>query len=92
VRTDEDNAAIRERFLEVETANVADVLDERGLPDQGLAPDFAARSGDRLAGWAFTIAGQMVPYEAAGDPAKMQACEQLGAGEVSVCVRGGCAR
>jgi 4-hydroxy-4-methyl-2-oxoglutarate aldolase len=31
---------IRERFLNVDTANVADVLDHLGMLDQGLAPAF----------------------------------------------------
>ncbi len=30
--------ALRRRYLEVDTATVADVLDALGLPDQGLAP------------------------------------------------------
>lgn len=32
--------AIRVRFLKVDTSNVADVLDDMGLPHQGLAADF----------------------------------------------------
>jgi 4-hydroxy-4-methyl-2-oxoglutarate aldolase len=32
---------IRQRFLKVDTPNVADVLDDIGLPDQGPAADFA---------------------------------------------------
>jgi len=31
---------IRLRFLKVDTSNVADVLDDMDLPDQGLAADF----------------------------------------------------
>ena len=31
----------RRRYLKVDTATVADVLDVLGLPDQGLAPQFA---------------------------------------------------
>jgi len=78
---------IRKRYLAVDSSNVADVLDDLGLPDQGLAPGFApypATTG-RLAGWAFTIRGEMTPYPMdAGDPAKMQACAQLTPGTVSV--------
>jgi 4-hydroxy-4-methyl-2-oxoglutarate aldolase len=78
---------IRKRYLAVDSSNVADVLDDLGLPDQGLAPGFApypATTG-RLAGWAFTIRGEMTPYPMdTGDPAKMQACAQLTPGTVSV--------
>src|ERR1700744_2760326 len=59
---------IRERFLLVDTSNVADVLDQMGLPDQGLAAEFLpfpAACG-KLAGWAYTIRGQMVPYDGTG--------------------------
>lgn len=79
-----DKASIRERFLATNTANVADALDELGLPDQGLACDFAAVSGTRLAGWVYTITGQMVPYDGTGDERKMKACQGIGPGEVSV--------
>lgn len=78
---------IRQRYLAVDASNVADVLDELGLPDQGLAPGFAPYPPDagRLAGWAFTILGEMTPYPmGAGDPAKMEACAQLTPGSVSV--------
>jgi regulator of RNase E activity RraA len=78
---------IRRRFLAVDTSNVADVLDELDLPDQGLAPSFRPFPADagRLAGWAFTIAGEMAPYAlGGGDPAKMEACARLTAGVVSV--------
>ena len=78
---------IRKRYLAVDSSNVADVLDDLGLPDQGLSPGFApypATTG-RLAGWAFTIRGEMTPYPMdAGDPAKMEACAQLTPGTVSV--------
>jgi regulator of RNase E activity RraA len=80
----EQRTSVRERFLEVDTSNVADVLDELGLPHQGLSPAFRPESGNRLAGWAYTIRGQMAPYEGGGDPAKMQACAGIGADEVSV--------
>lgn len=77
---------IRERYLAVDTANVADVLDNLGLLDQGLAPEFApypANAG-KLAGWAYTIRGQMTPYPMGGDADKMKACEGLSPGEISV--------
>ena len=78
---------IRRRYLAVDSSNVADVLDELGLPDQGLAPEFAPYppTAGRLAGWAFTIRGEMTPYPmGAGDEAKMKACAQLTPGTVSV--------
>jgi regulator of RNase E activity RraA len=75
---------IRERYLEVDAANVADVLDDLGLRDQGLDPDFNAVSGTKVAGWAYTITGHSVPFTTKGDPVKMRACEGIGAAEVSV--------
>lgn len=80
----EYRTSVRHRFLEVDTSNVADALDECGLRDQGLAHDFAPLSGTRIAGWAYTIAGQMVPYEGTGDPYKMEACAGIGPEEVSI--------
>ena len=81
-----DEEDIRRRFLEVDTSNVADVLDTMGLPDQGLAAEFAPypQTASRLAGWAYTIRGQMTPYALGGDPEKMQACKGLAPGQVSV--------
>jgi 4-hydroxy-4-methyl-2-oxoglutarate aldolase len=77
-------SSIRERFLQVDTSNVADVLDDLGLPHQGLSPDFRPESGTRLAGWAYTIRGQMAPYSGSGDPLKMEACAGIGPDEISV--------
>jgi regulator of RNase E activity RraA len=81
-----DRADIRARFLNVDTSNVADVLDKMGLQDQGLSADFRPfpESAGVLAGWAYTIRGQMAPYEGGGDPVKMQACQGISAHEVSV--------
>lgn len=79
--------AVRRRFLDVDTSNVADVLDQLGLHHQGLDPAFAPRPADagRLAGWAFPIRGQMTPYaHDGGDPEKMQACAALTPGSVAV--------
>lgn len=84
MRSSEERASIRQRFLAVDSCNVADVLDQRGLLHQGLASRFQALSGTRLAGWAYTIRGQMAPYEGGGDPQKMQACAAIGPDEVSV--------
>jgi len=78
--------SIRLRYLEVDSSNVADVLDTMGLFDQSLAPSFAPQpsGAPRLAGWAYTIRGQMTPYPMGGDPDKMLACQGLSAGEISV--------
>jgi 4-hydroxy-4-methyl-2-oxoglutarate aldolase len=84
---DDRTEEIRRRYLAVDSSNVADVLDELGLPDQGLAPRFAPYppTAGRLAGWAFTIRGEMTPYPmGAGDEAKMEACARLTPGTVSV--------
>lgn len=77
---------IRLRFLEIDTSNVADALDDMGYSDQGLAADFAPypAAAGRLAGWAYTIRGQMTPYQLGGDTEKMQACNGVSAGEVTV--------
>lgn len=78
---------IRRRYLDVDTSNVADVLDELGVHDRGLAPEFAPYPGNcgKLAGWAHTIRGEMSPYPIeGGDAAKMEACAQLTPGQVSV--------
>lgn len=81
----EEKADIRTRFLKIETSNVADVLDELGHPDQGLASDFALQTtGGPIAGWAYTIRGQMTPYPLGGDAEKMTACAGLSDGDVSV--------
>jgi len=85
-------SSIRNRFLAVDCSNAADVLDSLGLPDQGLSPEFAPypRDGGKLAGWAFTIRGQMAPYErGGGDPEKMAACAELTPDSVSVWAGGG---
>jgi 4-hydroxy-4-methyl-2-oxoglutarate aldolase len=77
---------IRERFLGVDTSNVADVLDQMGMLDQGLAAEFQPfpATAGKLAGWAYTIRGQMVPYAGSGDAAKMEACQGVGPDEISV--------
>ena len=87
-----DSEQIRARFAAADTSNVADVLDMLGFADQGLAPEFAPFPSDagKLAGWAFTIQGQMAPYEiGGGDPEKMKACAELTEGTVSVWSGGG---
>ncbi|MGH8288406.1 MAG: RraA family protein [Steroidobacteraceae bacterium] len=78
--------ALRVRFLSVDTSNVADVLDGLGYPNQGLSPDFSPypSTAGRLAGWAYTIRGQMSAYTQTGDPEKMRACQSISPGEVAV--------
>ncbi|MFG1710365.1 RraA family protein [Nonomuraea sp. M3C6] len=78
---------IRQRYLQVDTSNVADVLDELDLPDQGLAPAFAPypSGAGKLAGWAHPILGEMREYPLGDrDPDKMKACAELTPGSVSV--------
>lgn len=84
--TNEQRAQIRDRFLAVDTANVADVLDNLGHLNLGLAPAFSPypATAGKLAGWAYTIRGQMSPYPMGGDADKMKACQGLSPGEVSV--------
>ncbi len=82
--TSEYRTQVRDRFLEVEAATVSDVLDGMGIRDQGLSPSIQAVTGDVVAGWAYTITGQSVPYEGGGDPKKMEACHGIGPDEVSV--------
>lgn len=84
MRDASERTSLRQRLLAADSANVADVLDELGWYDQGLSPEFESVSGERLAGWAYTIVGQMTPYEGAGDERKMEACHGIGADEVSV--------
>jgi len=85
--TTTDRTRIRERYLGVDTSNVADVLDELGLVDQGLAAGFAPfpASAGRLAGFAFTIQGQHEPYAlGGGDAEKMAACGAVTPDSVTV--------
>ena len=86
VFTAEKKEEIRLRYLEVDTSNVADVLDSMNLLQQGLAADFGPYPDTckRMAGWAFTIRGQMTPYPQGGDADKMAACQGLSPGEISV--------
>ena len=78
--------SVRKRYLKVDTATVADVLDTLGLPNQGLAPEFAPYppSAGKMAGWAYTIRGKMARYAASGDFRKMKAVDGVGKGEVTV--------
>jgi regulator of RNase E activity RraA len=77
---------LRARYAVIDTSNVADVLDKMGHPDCGLAPELLPYPADagRIAGWAYTIEGQIMAYAAAGDPEKMRVCQGLSPGEISV--------
>jgi regulator of RNase E activity RraA len=81
-----EKTRIREMFLSIDSSNVADVLDQLGMQAQGLHGEFRPfpAGAGKLAGWAYTIRGQMVPYDGDGDPAKMTACQGISANEVSV--------
>ena len=81
-----NRADIIARYSKVDTSNVADVLDEMGHPDLGLSADFApyVRGAERIAGFAYTIRGQMTPYPLGGDSENMKACQGLSPGDVSV--------
>lgn len=89
--TQDHKLDLRERFLRVDTANVADILDELGHPDCGLASSFwpIRERLEKMAGWAYTIRGQMTPYPGSGDPKKMQAVSGLAPGHLSVWSGGG---
>jgi len=78
--------SVRRRYLKVDTATVADVLDTLGLPNQGLAPEFAPYppSAGSMGGRAYTIRGRMQRYAASGDPRKMKAVDGVGKGEITV--------
>lgn len=78
--------SVRRRYLKVDTATVADVLDVLGLPDQGLAPGFVPypSAAGRMGGWAYTIRGKMRRYAGSGDPRKMRAVDGVSPGEVTV--------
>ena len=79
-----NKAEIRARYEKVDTATVADVLDELGLPNQALSPEFRPLSGSRLAGWAYTIDGHSKAGPGGGDPRKMKACGEIGQDQVAV--------
>lgn len=81
-----ERETLRRRYLKVDTATVADVLDVMGFPDQGLSSAFRPfpDDGGKMGGWAYTIRGQMTPYKSNGDPDKMKAVDGVGPGEVTV--------
>lgn len=77
---------IRRRYMQVDTSNVADVLDKFGYFNQGLSAVFQRMTSNEgpLAGWAYTIQGQMAPYSMEGDPDKMKACQAVSPGDVTI--------
>ena len=89
--TQDRKTDIQQRFLRVDTANVADILDEMGHLDCGLASDLwpIRERLERMAVWAYTIRGQMTPYPGTGDPKKMEAVSGLTPGHLSVWSGGG---
>ncbi len=84
--TRDKRARLRARYLSVDTATVADVLDVLGLANQGLAPGFAPypSAAGKMGGWAYTIRGKMARYAGSGDPRKMRAVDAVGPGEITV--------
>jgi 4-hydroxy-4-methyl-2-oxoglutarate aldolase len=77
---------IRRRYLNVDASNAADVLDKLGYAHQGLSAAFMRMTSNDgpLAGWAYTIQGQMAPFSMEGDPDKMKACQGVSPGDVTV--------
>jgi 4-hydroxy-4-methyl-2-oxoglutarate aldolase len=86
IKTASEREATRRRYLEVDTATVADVLDTLGVRDQGLASSFTPYPADcgKMAGWAYTISGQMACYDGGGDPDKMKAVDGVQGGDITV--------
>src|SRR5574341_626444 len=82
----ESAEAIRQRYLKIDAATVSDVLDALGYLHQGLAGSFAPypKSAGKLAGWAYTLCGEMRPYTGGGDADKMKAVDGLKPGSISV--------
>jgi len=82
----ESAEAVRQRYLKVDAATVSDVLDRLGYQHQGLAAAFVPypENAGKLAGWAYTICGEMRPYSGGGDADKMKAVGGLKPGCVSV--------
>jgi 4-hydroxy-4-methyl-2-oxoglutarate aldolase len=80
-----DAETLRQRFLAVDSATLSDLLEKRGRAAQCLANDIVPLcTANKIAGWAYTIRGQMTPWEGAADQDKMRAIEGIGAGEIAV--------
>lgn len=79
-------ASLRHRFLAVDTTTVSDVLEKVDCRDQALSTELLPLSAEqpRLAGFAYTVQGQRMPYEGPGDPDKLAAIDGMTPGVVSV--------
>ena len=77
---------IRERFLQVDTSTVCDLLENLGKRDQALSSALTplALAQGKLAGFAYTVRGQMTPYAGPTDPDKMAAINGMTPGVVAV--------
>lgn len=87
--TDQKRQSIRERYANVSTADASDALEILGHRDRALSVDIIPMSGSSLAGWAFTISGEMASSDvdqanSGGDPKKLEACAAIGPGEIAV--------
>jgi regulator of RNase E activity RraA len=76
----------RERFLQVDTSTVCDLLEKLGKRDQALSTALGALSPTqaKVAGYAYTVRGQMTPYAGPTDPDKMAAISGMTPGVVAV--------
>ncbi|MCW5626845.1 MAG: RraA family protein [Burkholderiales bacterium] len=81
-----DPESIRTRFLAVDTTTVSDVLEQVGCHHQALATHLVPIAVDqpKLAGFAYTVRGQLTPYAGPGDPDKMAAIDGMKPGVVSI--------
>lgn len=77
---------IRERFLQVDASTVCDLLENLGKRDQALSSALTplAPAQGKLAGFAYTVRGQMTPYAGPTDPDKMAAINGMTPGVVAV--------
>lgn len=78
--------SIRSRFLRIDTATVSDLLEQLGLRDQTLANELRPIDTQqaKLAGFAYTVRGQMMPYAGPTDPEKMAAINGMTPGVVAL--------
>ena len=82
----EQRMELRKRYVGIDAATVADILDEKGHPHQVLSTKVQAVHPEhtKVAGWAYTIKGEVTPFSEANDPAKSRAITEIPAGSVSV--------
>ena len=81
-----DAEIIRARFLQVDTSTVSDLLEQVGCRDQALSTALLPLSPaqPKIAGFAYTVRGQMTPYAGHGDPDKMKAIDGMTPGVVAI--------